>query len=113
MNVRDVLVEAKRLVEAGWTQGHYASQDGAFCVKGAIAVASGAMTVMEPEGATWVVSPSRGVVRLKNAAQEAVAAHIPIDMPDGQPPSIPHWNDLPTTTHADVLAVLDKAISAC
>jgi hypothetical protein len=83
---RNLLTDARR-----WAKGDYCAGD-AFCVYGALHHVSGRAS--DEIGKTE---------RSKTAAfLEAVARNRSLHI----------WNDLDTTTHADVLALFDRAIAA-
>ncbi len=89
--LRSGLVKAKHLIQSpdSWLQGGLL-RDNKMCALGALCCAV-------PE------SDVEGYISAKNALREA--------LPAGEI-SVPTFNDKPTTTHADVLALFDRAISA-
>ncbi len=92
---KDILIKAREvLVTRGWTQGAYEDSKGCVCLYGALNVADG----KEPQDET----------RNSAAFNEAVAAledQIGCDYLDV-------WNDEYDRTVDDVLAVIDRAVSA-
>ena len=103
MNVEDVLTQARRIVERGWTQGTYADGYGNFCLRGAICLATGEM--VECHYGVKYAEYRAGAVSLTRAAVDAVADYLPEGFN-----SITRWNDHPTTTRDDVLRIIDKAL---
>jgi hypothetical protein len=84
MDTLDVLIAARAEVEKGWRKGGQEDKDGNVCALGAV----------------WRVS---GVREDCPHTAPLYAVH------DG---SIAFWNDDPSTTKADVLALFDRAIAA-
>lgn len=114
--VRQVLQQAKELLECGWHQGSYAGEDSAVCMRAAISLAAGVMSV-EPDGTVGYLNKNRGINPLRRFAH---AVNIDIEacrvvkecLPEPWQ-SIPGYNDSDDTTFNDILAVMDKAIAAC
>lgn len=113
--VREVLVAARSIVEAGWHQGSYTDGDNGFCARAAVTLA--AMKIAELNIYTPTVPSDRRFIelvafhdhiRLDMAATEVLERNLPEPWT-----SIPSWNDDEGTVHNDVLAVMDKAISSC
>jgi hypothetical protein len=114
--MHDILIRARELIAdpANWIQGHYSDGEIAdpetkcFCIIGAVDRA---------------VIEKRGFELFRDISDSAVIDHIESD-PDTsaaikvlqeQLPKtgmVSDFNDSPETTHADVLALLDKAIAA-
>lgn len=118
MQVREVLTRSKSLLEQqGWNQGSLTDGHGAYCLKGAVGVASGVFH--DIDGAVYMMQIGQNAdwrerrdymdkLKVESAALKLLGEFLP------QPyESIPQWNDARSTTKDDVLAVLDKAISAC
>lgn len=118
MEVKDVLMAAKAIVTAGWNQHGITDGRGNFCLKGAIAIASEAW-VIDSHG-SMVIKPcimdrptteefmARDTnLNLERDAEKLVCEHLPEPFR-----FVELFNDHPDTTFDDVLAILDKAISA-
>lgn len=106
MDVKDVLVEARALVEQGWAKGYYTDGLGSYCVAGAINLAAGEMRDLN--GAIVYAPHNMATKKLALIARLTACDHLP------QPfESLQIFNDDPDTTKADVLAVLEKAIASC
>lgn len=104
--VREVLVEAKNILGRGWHQGSYSDGYGkSFCIRGAIAVAT---DCLQPLDQDRPLEDFQNRVTLELDACRMVQDNLPEPWE-----SIPGWNDDQDTVHSDVLAVMDKAISAC
>lgn len=101
---RAALETAKKLVSRGWTQHSLTDGHGAYCLKGAIGIASGRMFDI---GGEVIYTRSLTNEALGQFLMRLVASHLPEPFE-----SIPAFNDQPDTTVDDVLAVLDKAIAA-
>lgn len=106
-NTRSILTAARNLIEHGWHQGALTDGHNNFCIKGAIGLCSGFYTKSAGKVALSKKLDYDTLVS-DHKAMQAVAAHLPEGFD-----SVPVFNDNPDTTHNDVLAVLDKAISAC
>lgn len=98
--VKDVLIRARALIEQGWVQGHYAlAADGREVYPG------------NKEAVCWCMYGALNAADPKRSLKseyviDTLADHVPNGM-------IADFNDKPTTTVADVLAVFDKAIASC
>lgn len=104
-SVVDILSATRNLLSdpKAWIKGAYANRDDAWI--------TGAPAWANPNAHCWCLS---------GAAQRSGAKLLPKqDEPDafgfieraiGEGALIPEFNDDPSTTHADVLAVLDRAI---
>lgn len=99
-----VLMEARAIVQRGWNQHAVTDGKGAYCLKGAIGIASGAMV---DRGGEVAYTKSVTNACLYQFVMGVVASQLPEPFE-----SIPAFNDQPDTTRDDVLAVLDKAIAA-
>lgn len=97
MTLHDDLVAAKALIDAPekWGQGEYETSPGCYCALGAVAKATG----VDP--APWNVEV--GVL------YDALKAALP---PKAARLSVVDFNDAPETTHADIMALFDRAIAA-
>jgi len=114
--VKETLVEAKSMIEAGWNKYGLTDRKGSFCLKGAIGIASGSYEVIETGEVAMIrfLATSDTVqlrrywqaLRLDLSSSELVCEHLPEGFD-----SIPVFNDDPQTTKEDILSVLDKAIS--
>ena len=106
-DVRDVLVQARTVLERGWLQGAYTDDAERFCIRAAISIAASALDVT---AASWTAASEDFQTRI---ALELDACRVV----EGSLPepwlTIPGWNDDADTIHNDVLSVMDKAISAC
>lgn len=118
-DVKEVLAEARTIIEQGWNQYGNTDGRGNFCLKAAVGLAAGAYVLVNDgkevafDRIQLNEGPERSAAQLKALkmdlrAIQAVAAHLP----EGYE-SVPVFNDDPRTTKNDVLAVLDKAISSC
>lgn len=97
----DVLVKARALIDKpeAWT-------------KGALARASTGRRAREdgPGAVCWCVS---GAIICANGGQYHRGAFRAFEASLGpNRPVIPHWNDAPERTHAEVLAAFDRAIAS-
>lgn len=92
-SVKENLIAAKALIDTPekWLKGKLANADGCFCAAGALKYAAG-----YGAGEVWD-SPEYRAVRggIPDTKQE-----------------IPSFNDRPSTTHADIMALFDRAIAA-
>lgn len=102
-DVKDVLVQAKHIVERGWCQGASTDGRGNLCIRAAISVAAGAVASDTMTEGDFVHR-----IELELLAVERLMRHLPEPWD-----SVPHWNDAADTTLTDVAAILDKAISEC
>lgn len=108
--VREVLVAAKNILGRGWHQGSYSDGYGhSFCIRAAISVAASALDV-SAEPTSWTAASENFQARI---ALELDACRMVQDNLPEPWTTIPGWNDDQDTVHNDVLAVMDKAISAC
>lgn len=101
MKASDILFDAKQRIERGWCQGEYAmTADGlpvwaenptavCWCLRGAM-IAAGGNFGFPPRAA------------FQSGAWDFLMQALP-------EPNEMCWNDNPTTTKADVIAVLDEA----
>lgn len=115
MEVIEVLIEARKMVIGGWTQFALTNGRGAYCLRGAIGVSCGAYVVIDGR----VTSPRLNFAECTTKALADYTQALRADtrtvqlvqhvLPAGHD-SIPTFNDAPTTTLQDVLAVLDDAI---
>jgi hypothetical protein len=106
VSMHNVLTQARSMVENGWAKGHYTDGLGAYCLAGAINIAAGEMSDLN--GAIVYTHCPLAVKKLALDARVHVSECLPSPFI-----SIPQFNDDTYTTREDVLAVLDKAISAC
>ena len=93
MSLHDDLVAARKLVANGWTKGMF-RRNGCVCAMGAV---------------LWVVDSDddEGIDR-EDEAIRALEAALPVcDVS-----TLVGFNDREATTHADVLALFDRAIAA-
>jgi hypothetical protein len=114
-SARDILIAAKALIEnVGWCQRTYAKKGGkpfyawtkfsadAYCIVGAIEKSA---------YQAWLNAPPVSFIEYFNrkawTATELCKTLLTWDK------SLGEWNDLPTTTKENVLAVLDDAIETC
>lgn len=87
-------VGRRRLVENGWCQ-HWPTDGDACCAGQAINY--------------FTNMPERNVTK----SFEYLTKSLPFfERPKNKPPTVPAYNDLPTTTLDDVLALYDRAIAA-
>ena len=109
-SVREVLVEARGLVERGWHQSSLTDGCGNYCLRAAISLAAGSFTD---------VHGRVGYLPYKTDGSTHAAYILDLDsqllvrafLPEGYQ-SIPVFNDDLETTQNDVLGVLDKAIAS-
>lgn len=96
--VKENLIAAKALIDTPekWGKGDYETSPGCYCVLGAIAAATG----HDPEE-PWLDLPLTIRKQLKLAMMDDAAD---MDLCD--------YNDHPDTTHADIMALFDRAIAA-
>lgn len=89
--VRENLIAAKALIDTPdkWIKDRFAD-GGCFCAAGALKYGSGFEA-----GEVW-----------ESAEYKALLAQVP----GGRP--LPSFNDDPNTTHADIMALFDRAIAA-
>lgn len=106
MVIKDVLEDAKVLLERRWARGHYTDGEGGYCLAGAINIAAGEM--IDLNGAIVYAPHTVAVKRLALDARLHASECLPEPFE-----SLPTFNDSPGTTLADVLGVLDKAIASC
>ncbi len=99
--VKDNLIAAKALIDTPekWGQEDYEPRPGCFCLAGAIAKVKS----LEPEPRTAEVGPEWDAL-----------CYALDELNDGLSPwpGPIHFNDAPGTTHADVMALFDRAIAA-
>lgn len=99
--VRENLIAARALIDTPekWGKGDYEPRPGCFCAAGAIAAAKGV------EACPSSAEEGPEVDALESALN---------DLGDGLSPwaSFVHFNDDYDTTHADVMALFDRAIAA-
>lgn len=101
---REALEATQVLIARGWNQHALTDGKGAYCLKGAIGIATGAMFDI---GGEVIYTKSLTSASLCQYLMGVVASQLPEPFE-----SIPAFNDQPDTTRDDVLAVLDKAIAA-
>lgn len=116
-DVTTTLTAARATVEAGWNQYGLTDGRGGYCLKAAIGLASGVyreidgqvlMPRMDYATATTAELRARSrAFSIDSEVMEVVRQFIPAGFGD----SIPTFNDDPRTTKADVVAVLDDALS--
>ncbi len=89
--VRENLIAAKALIDTPekWGKGAYEPSPGCFCILGALFEASGRQTAY-------------------GAPYDAIERQLPW----GNKSGIVKFNDAPETTHADIMALFDRAIAA-
>jgi hypothetical protein len=95
MNTRDILIEARKLIEKpeDWNGGGFCK--GKHCAQTAI---------------SSVASRSRSALELEKSAISTFATAADIKFETSASP-IWVWNDASSRTHADVLAAFDRAIA--
>lgn len=115
LTTTQVLEKARQIVLDGWHQGSHTNGDGAYCLRTAIGIASGAYIDRSGE-VCFNTSPKdlpedrwRHVQALEADldATQRVVQSLPSAFV-----SIPVFNDDPQTCKDEVLAVMDKAVSA-
>jgi hypothetical protein len=97
MSLKDDLIAAKALIDSPekWTKGTYRDEAGCMCPIGAVAKAMGVEYSVTP--------PNLGSVeRLLNDIAASVS----------DAPTVVAFNDRVTTTHADIMALFNRAIEA-
>lgn len=94
--LRDDLIAAKALIDTPekWGKGAYIPREGCYCALGAVAKVAD----HDPEAA-WSDDRVKGL-------WDALAAALPGSR------DVPTFNDRPTTTHADIMALFDRAIAS-
>jgi len=97
MSVKENLIRAKALIDTPekWGKDFYYEQDGCLCVVGALGKAMG-------------ISASGG--QFCDSLVRALNAELPESAPIRN--HLPAFNDHPDTTHADIMALFDRAIAA-
>lgn len=115
--VRRVLEKARDIVERGWHQGDSTDGHGNFCLRAAVGLAAGSH-VYDGDQFTWEripvdAPPMQHYAHVHRSAIDVRASQLIVEQLPEPFRSIPVFNDDPDTTKTDVLAVLDKAISAC
>lgn len=98
MSVRENLIAAKALIDTPekWGREEYTPNPGCFCVIGALCEA-------------MALSPAT------IEAESAEARALALALPEGWERNgwyLPNFNDDPTTTHVDIMALFDRAIAA-
>lgn len=96
MSVRDNLIAARALIDTPekWGKEHYEPRPGCFCVSGALAKVYG----VDPNPQNCEAGPE----------YRALYAAVP----NGPWSGPVNYNDHPDTTHADIMALFDRAIEA-
>ncbi len=96
MTLHDDLVAAKALIAdpAKWGKGSFALPDGCLCALGAVA-----KVCQFPPDRPWVGHPSD--------VRDCLTRALP-----GSHRVVVSFNDHPDTTHADIMALFDRAINA-
>lgn len=117
VKVKQVLEKARDIVERGWHQGDSTDGRGNFCLRAAVGLAAGSH-VYDGAFFTWERIPADAPPRahyahIQRSAIDVQASQMIVSQLPEPFKSIPVFNDDPDTTKDDVLAVLDKAISAC
>jgi hypothetical protein len=97
MTVKDDLIAAKALIDAPdkWTKGIHFS-GGRYCAMGAVGAAT-----RQPHGGSRWAECDRALI--KSAPRHRWREGV-----DGHP--VVAFNDDPATTHADIMALFDRAI---
>lgn len=105
MTVKEVLVQARQKIDAPekWTQGAFGrNADGDY------------LGLCDPSACRWCVAGAVCEVAesspLEDAAIAVLAELVPKPPPTAMDGSVAHFND--THTHAEVLALLDRAIAS-
>lgn len=93
MSLVDDLIAAKALIDSPekWTKGFYQSMDGCLCSLGALGMAIGGNPFFP-----------------NSVARAALQAEVPQQW---GVLSVGAYNDDPDTTHADIMALFDRAIA--
>ena len=101
MSVKENLIAAKALIDTPekWFKGEYESDNGCLCALGAVARA--VCPKIDFDEDKIGLYPEDG----------ALAEALPFDWPK-EVNEIPDFNDAPETTHADIMALFDRAIAA-
>lgn len=116
MEVKEVLIEARKMVIGGWTQFALSNGRGAYCLRAAIGISCGAYEVVDGRVTTPRLNYGESTAQAMADYTQALRTdtrtvqlvqHL---LPAGHDNSIPTFNDAPTTTLKDVLDVLDEAI---
>lgn len=103
MSVREDLIAAKALIDTPekWIKGQYADHD-CLCALGAARMAFfGSLSGHNRRADGWSGDHNPVAMALDNALIDKWAAE-----------SVEHFNDHPDTTHADIMALFDRAIAA-
>lgn len=114
---KEVLIKARSIVERGWNQGDSTDGHGRFCLRAAIGLAAGSHVYNQGkyrwEELPYRATPAERWAHVERSAADVAAAALVLDQLPEPFTSISVFNDDPQTRQNDVLAVLDKAISAC
>lgn len=107
--VKQVLQQARAILERGWHHGNLTDHCGNVCMKAAVQIAAGECYMRQEDGAVvYTDTDDFFTTKLTQLSMETVARQLPEPFK-----SIPTYNDYCDTTKDDVLAVMDKAIASC
>ncbi len=102
MSLADDLRKAKALIDTPekWVKGAYRNASGCLCAVGAVMVATGT----DPDGvqAGDKIAPCEWLL----------VAELPDHLRTHGPAGIVVFNDAPSTTHADIMVLFNRAIAA-
>lgn len=98
--VRENLIAAKALIDTPekWGKGDFTPAPGCFCTFGAIAAINGFRFGVDKYPPTYAED-----MAIARCLPEGWAARVDV---------VPDFNDDPSTTHADIMALFDRAIAA-
>jgi hypothetical protein len=98
MTVKENLIAAKALIDTPekWGKGEYKPSPGCFCAFGALMAARG----VDPEDDTSVTDEDRALAKALPSGWHKVTSEVA------------DFNDHPDTTHADIMALFQRAIEA-
>jgi hypothetical protein len=107
--VKQVLIEARGLVEKGWCQGTFARTASG---EEAHSISPDAHSHCALGAVRAVTLPAFPFIEARVAAREALASFLPPAEDQDAQDQIVVFNDAPERTQADVLALFDRAIAA-
>ena len=112
-SIKNTLSRAKELLgERGWSKGQYVDGDGCLCALGAIYVAAGELASAPLDKYAPYYAPGDAGDQASKLYLEA-SEHLGSVVPRSSGwPHVHLFNDLPSTTQDDVLAMFDRGIEA-
>jgi len=108
MSVAATLIEARKLISQGWTQGCYHDVDdglNCYCLAGAVGTVDAASAKLVKGRVNFVFySRSKSIVALSACLGGRGGGQDAVDL-------VTEWNDTPGRTQEEVLALIDRAIA--